>query len=35
MNLNVWLHIQELRVKEISQKLSCDINKDDILVVLH
>jgi len=33
MNLNVWLHIQELRVEEISQELRCDRNKDDIQVV--
>jgi len=35
MNLNAWLHIQELREKEISQILSCDRNEDDIQVVWH
>lgn len=33
MNLNVCLHTLELRVKEISQKLSCDRPEDDIRLV--
>jgi hypothetical protein len=35
MHLNIQLHAQELKVKDISQKLSCVRTEENIQVVSH